>query len=138
MLFESCVLATALAFANPADPSGKTMYPSGAKDIDGFIFSAPPISAAPLLTIGSSIKLDDGYTIQPGNYCVKPSDDENNILITQGHEIICICQVTENTIVSDFAATPIVKITPVGDDLILTYQIENILKKAVLPTFKEN
>ncbi|MEI8377635.1 MAG: hypothetical protein WCF95_03765 [bacterium] len=138
MLFESCVLATTLAFINPADPSGKTIYPSGIKDNGNFIFSAPPVSAYPILTIGSQIKLEDDYIIQPGNYCVKPSVDETQIIIIEGFETICVCQVIENTIVESFAAKPIVKIIPHGKDLILTYQIENILKKAIIPTSKEN
>ena len=133
MLFESCVLATALAFAKPADPSGKTMYPSGAKDVDNVIFPAPPISVYPLLIIGSPIYLRDGSAIFPGNYCVKPSIDESQILIIQGADIFCECRVVENTIVSDFMAKPIVKINTVGQKLILTYQIENILKKAEIP-----
>jgi len=138
MLFESCILATALAFANPADPSRKTMYPSGINDGEDFIFSAPPISAYPILTIGSSIKLQDGSMIEPGNYCVKPSIDETQILIIQGSYMFCKCKVIENTIVSDFAAKPLVKITKIGSELILTYQIENIFKKAVIPISKEN
>ncbi len=138
MLFESCVLATALAFVNPADPSGKTMYPSGANAIDNVIFSAPSISAYPLLTIGSPIKLEDGSIIEIGNYCVKPSLDESKIFIFQGREIICECKVIENTIISDFAAKPIVKISTFENQIILTYQIENILKRAVIPINKEN
>lgn len=138
MFFESCILATSLAFANPADPSGKTMYPSGAKETDNIIFSAPPVSLYPLLTIGSPIKLQDGYSIPPGNYCVKPSIDETQILIIQGSDVFCECQIIENTIVNDFMAKPRVKIAKEDKKLILTYQIENILKKAVIPISKEN
>jgi hypothetical protein len=137
MLFESCLIATTLAFANPADPSGKTMYPSGNNDCDKIIFSAPPISAYPLLTIGSPIGLEDGTVIEIGNYSIKPSIDETQIFIIQGHETICECQVIENTIVSDFAAKPTAKISRIENNLILTYRIENILKRAILPVTKE-
>lgn len=138
MLFETCIMSTLLAIANPSDPTGQTMYPSGIYDDGDFIFSAPPASFYPLLKLDSTIELEDGSTIMAGNYCVKPSKDEKKIYLIQGHETLCECTVIENTFVSSFVAKPIAKVDRNGERFILTYQTEHIVKKALIPTTLEN
>lgn len=70
-------------FANPADPTGISMYPSGIKDCDnGFMLN--PESPYPIIKI-SSLVYDKNYTeVPPGIYQVKISEDEKKVLFYQG------------------------------------------------------
>lgn len=134
MFLESCILCSALAFLNPADPSGTTIYPSGIKDDEDFVFSAPPTATYPLLELCAPIKLPNGMIIPKGTYAVKPSKDEKKLFLTQGHELILDIPIIENIIVNEYKATPCIKAETKERQIIFTYQIENILKRAVLQT----
>lgn len=121
---------TLLAFMNTADPSYSHIYSSGVKDGDEFLFHAPPSYQAPLLFIEKPFKCNFG-TIEMGHYLVKPTQDEKKILLmTSG----CTVEfdIIENTIVSDYKEIPIAILDYEKDRLILTYQIDNIRKTAIL------
>lgn len=127
MLLESCLL---IAFLNTADPSGTTIYPSGIKDNGDYVFSAPPAAVYPLLNIPFPIILDNDETILAGVYAVKPSKDEKILQFIDGDKIYKEFPICENIIVSDYCHTPIVKMEQIKDEVIFTYRIENISKKA--------
>ncbi len=127
MFLESCLL---IAFLNTADPSGKTIYPSGVKDNGNYIFNAPPASIYPLLNIIDPIVLCDGRTIPKGIYAVKPSIDEKSLLFIDGHNIVFELPIIENILVAEYKHKPIIKMEETAEGIFFTYQIENILKRA--------
>lgn len=134
MLAETCLL---IAFLNTADPCGQTIYPSGIDDDGDYVYSAPPASACPLVNIGNPIVLSGGQVLSIGTYAVMPSQDEKNLVFIEGSQIICELPIIENTIVGDYKATPTVTINVCASGIVFCYQIENILKKAVI-TFKQD
>lgn len=132
MFFETLTL---LAFMNTADPSYSTRYPSGVKDGDKYLFHAPASYNAPLLFVKKPFeynfeKIDIGY------YLVKPSQDEKKLFLMAG-ECAVEFDVIENTIISDYKEIPVVYLDYEKDFLRMTYQIDNILKIAIL-YLKEN
>lgn len=134
MFLESCILSYSLAFLNPADPSGTSIYPSGIKDDGDYIYSAPPAATYPLLELCAPIKLFNGTTLPEGIYSVKPSTDEKNLFLTQGHDNILAIPIVENIIIKDYKAIPCINMKTENGKVIFTYQIENILKKAIIKT----
>ena len=76
-----------ISIVNGADPSGTTRYPSGFKDIDKFIFSAPKESKLPLLRLGANIIDSNNKIITAGIYQADISPDKTVINIYQNGEI---------------------------------------------------
>jgi len=72
---------------NPADPTGKTMYPSGIKDIDKQIFSDLPASMYPQLRLLDFVYDKDGRLIEPGFYEVIYRQIDNMIELFQGNTL---------------------------------------------------
>lgn len=132
-MIETLLLSASLAFINPADPSLSTIYPSGVKDADKKIFSAPPEAKEPLLRIGTPLKNADGYIIQPGCYLVKPVGDEK-LEFYQSGNLVFELPVIENTFV-DLYKNRAAVYTEIheNDKMLIIYHRENIVKKAVLP-----
>lgn len=129
MLLESSLL---IAFLNTADPSGQTIYSSGIRDDGDYVYSAPPACISPLLNIIDPIVLSGGKSIPVGMYLVKPSCDETTLLFIEGHQVVCALPIVENIIVEDYKDTPVVTFEVLSGKIVFTYQIENILKKAVI------
>lgn len=130
MLLESCLL---IAFLNPADPNGTTIYPSGIKDDGDYVYSAPPVSTYPLINIIDPIAFSSGRIIPIGTFAVKPSQDEQSLLFVEGYEVVAELPIVENIIVGDYKPMPVVTMETKPDKIVFTYQIENILKKAIIP-----
>lgn len=131
-MIETILLSASLAFINPADPSLSTIYPSGIKDIDNKIFSAPPTTQNPLLRIGTPLKNSDGYIIQPGCYLVRPVDEK--LEFYQEGKVAFELPVFETTMVKNYKKRAIVY-TEVHENekMLIIYHRENIVKKAILP-----
>lgn len=130
MILESCLL---IAFLNPADPSGTTIYPSGIKDDGDYVYSAPPVANYPLINIIDPIIFTQGKILPVGIFAVKPSQDEKTLLFIEGYDVVAELPIVENIIVSDYASTPVITMETRLDKIVFTYQIENILKKAIIP-----
>lgn len=86
-MIETVLTIILLSFINPADPTGKTMYPSGIKDVDNFVFSAPPSSKYPDLVLSMPIYDEENTQVQPGIYEVRLSENKDKILLLQSLEI---------------------------------------------------
>lgn len=70
-------------FANPADPTGITMYSSGVKDCDeGFMLN--PESPYPIIRIGSLVYDANYKEVSPGIYQIKVFESDKKILFYQG------------------------------------------------------
>ncbi|MFA6989673.1 MAG: hypothetical protein WC197_06355 [Candidatus Gastranaerophilaceae bacterium] len=82
-----------LAFLNPADPSGKTIYPSGIKDADSKIFSAPKSTKLPILTLSVNIKDKNENIVPPGFYKASISQDDKYILLFQNNYIAGVLKI---------------------------------------------
>jgi hypothetical protein len=82
-----------LAILNPADPSGKTIYPSGIKDADSKIFGAPESTKLPILTLGVNIKDKNDNIVPPGFYKASISQDNKYILLFQNNYIAGVLKI---------------------------------------------
>lgn len=92
MLIE--LLATlVISLTNPADPTGKTIYPSGLHDCDGG-FTLAPASEYPVLKVTVSIIGKNGTIVNPGMYQAVLRNKEI-ILIEEGHVIAVLPVIVE-------------------------------------------
>lgn len=85
-MLDLLIAGILIADMNPADFSGKTMYPSGVKDFDKHIFHAPPESPYPILNLYRYFIDGNGKMVEAGMYMTVISEDEKNILLYQGGE----------------------------------------------------
>lgn len=89
MLIE--LLATlVIGLTNPADPTGKTIYPSGLHDCDEG-FTLAPASECPVLKVTVSIIDKKGTVINPGMYQAVLRNKE--IFLVQSAQIVGILPV---------------------------------------------
>lgn len=87
-MIESLLISAILTFVNPADPSGKTMYPSGVKDCDNFYYQHPPYASKnPNLVLPYQVYDGENNLIQPGIYESIISTNSSLILLVQSGEI---------------------------------------------------
>jgi len=89
MIFELLV-SLLLCDINPADPTGKTIYPSGNRDFDDG-FMNYPASKYPVLKITVPVFDKDDNIVNPGMY--EAMLREKQIILIQSGEIIAILPV---------------------------------------------
>lgn len=73
------ILPILIALQNPADFSGKTMYPSGIKEIDGRIFNDYKQTTNLMISIPETKKIPSGY------YNAIITDDKKFLYVSQNN-----------------------------------------------------
>jgi len=121
-MFFELLVSLLICDVNPADPTGKTIYPSGIHDCDEGFMSLPS-SKCPVLKISVPIIDMDGKIVYPGMYGAMLN--KKQIFLIQSGEIKAVLSVT------------VTKSLP--QQSILTEAKAVILdSEYVLVTFKEN
>jgi hypothetical protein len=108
-----------LAFINPADPSGTTMYPGGISDEGKRIFGAPESTKLPILTLCFNIKDKNEKIVPAGFYKVSISQDGNYILFFQNNYIAGVFKVRN---VKDLNAD-----VPINSAVVKKYTADSVL-----------
>jgi hypothetical protein len=136
MFLETGLLSIMLAFATPQDFGYPPPYPSGTADNGNFSQYDPPMAQYPLLRFPSAIKISPEITIPTGTYAIKPSIDQKSLLLMHGHGEVYKLPITENTFCEPYTEKAAAQILIQKDKIIIIYQIENILKKSIIPISK--
>ncbi len=101
MLIEALTSFLIVCFINPADPSGKTIYPSGTKEIDNYYFNTPPASKYPVVKINYPLYDSEGNVITPGFYSAVYQEDSNQIKLMEGNKTIAVLNVKYSKLLSE-------------------------------------
>ncbi len=128
---------TALAYFNPADPAGKSMYPSGVKEIDKFYYEAYPTSKKPVLKLNVPVYGLKHRGIEPGIYEAILTSDKKSILLFQSNKLKAQLPVTKIITLSQKCYIPKIDTQRLSSDQILiVYKIENFEIQSIVTVMK--
>jgi hypothetical protein len=125
MLIEAITAFCLLAFINDADPSGKTIYPSGVKDCDTNFFNAPPSSKYPVVKIFLPLEDADGNIINQGIYSAVYLEDSNQIKLLEGDKPVALLNVKYSKLLSQPHSVESARIENLSENKVLFIYIKD-------------
>ncbi len=125
MLIEAAVAFYLFAILNPADPSEKTIYPSGTKDCDTNFFNAPPSSKYPLVKLVFPLYDEEGNVINPGYYSAIYQEESNQIRLIEGGKTVAVLNVKYSKFLSEPHSVESARIEPLSQNKVLFVYIKD-------------
>ena len=110
------ILPILIALQNPADFSGKTMYPSGIKEIDGKVFGDYVQTTNLMITIPETKKIPSGY------YNAIITDDKKFLYISQNKGIGYFLPIIKNNILKKLNEFKSIELSEVNGVKIIIYK----------------
>jgi len=125
MLIEALTAFIILSFINPADPSGKSIYPSGLKDCDTNFFNAPPASIYPVVKIYLPLEDEEGNIINRGIYSAVYLEDSNQIKLMEGIKTIALLNVKYSKLLFEPHSVDSARIESLSENKVLFIYIKD-------------